>query len=140
MWFNPITIWLLKSPLHGLISKGVMLVTVTGRKSGKTISTPTNYLRDGDTLWVISWQERKWWRNLRGGAKVRVLLAGQSMEGCGQVIEEEKAVAQSLFNYYRRVPQIARYVQIGLDATGLPISADCERAAQKLLMVRVDLK
>ena len=69
-----------------------------------------------------------------------MLLAGQSMEGCGQVIEEEKAVAQSLFNYYRRVPQIARYVQIGLDAAALPISADCERAAQKLLMVRVDLK
>jgi deazaflavin-dependent oxidoreductase (nitroreductase family) len=140
MWFNPMMIWLLKSPLHGMISKGVMLVTVTGQKSGKSISTPTNYVRDGNTLWVISWRERTWWRNLRGGANVRLLLAGKSVEGRGQVIEEEKAVAQSLFDYYRKVPQVAKYVEIGLDAAGLPISADCERAAQKMVVVRIDLK
>lgn len=139
MWFNPMMVWLLKSPLHGMISKGVMLVSVTGRKSRSTISTPTNYLRDGDTLWVISWRERKWWRNLRGGAKVRVLLAGKTVEGRGQVIEEEKAVAQSLFDYYRKVPNAAKYVGINLDAAGLPISADCERAALKMVMVEVDL-
>lgn len=139
MWFNPMTIWLLKSPLHGMISKGVMLVTVTGRKSGKPISTPTNYLRDGNTLWVISWRERTWWRNLRGGADVRVLLAGKIVEGRGQVIEEEKAVAQSLFDYYRKISQYAKYVKIGLDAAGLPVFADCERAAQKMVVVRIDL-
>ena len=140
MWFNPMMIWLLKSPLHRMISKGVMLVTVTGRKSGKSISTPTNYVCDGNTLWVISWRERTWWRNLRGGANVRILLEGKSVEGSGQVIEEEKAVAQSLFDYYRRIPQVAKYVQIGLDAAGLPISADCERAARKMVVVRIDLK
>jgi len=139
MWFNPMMVWLLKSPLHRMISKGTMLVTVTGRKSGKTISTPTNFLRDGNTLWVISWRERTWWRNLRGDAKVRVLLAGKSVEGRGQVIEEEKSVAQNLFEYYKRVPQYAKYVQIGLDAAGLPVSADCERAAQKLVVVKIAL-
>ena len=139
MWFNPMMIWLLKSPLHGMISKGVMLVSVTGRKSGRTISTPTNYLRDGNTLWVISWRDRKWWRNLRGGANVRVLLTGKSVEGRGQVIEEEMAVAQSLFDYYRKVPNVAKYVGINLDAAGLPVSADCERAAQKMVLVEVDL-
>ena len=139
MWFNPMMVWLLKSPLHGMISKGVMLVSVTGRKSGKMISTPTNYLRDGTTLWVISWRDRKWWRNLRGGAKVRVLLAGKSVEGCGQVIEDEVMVAHSLFDYYRRVPQYAKYVKIGMDTAGLPISADCERVASSIVMVRIDL-
>jgi deazaflavin-dependent oxidoreductase (nitroreductase family) len=139
MWFNPMTVWLLKSPLHGFISKGVMLVSVTGRKSGRTISTPTNYLRDGNVLWVISWRERSWWRNLRGGAKVRVLLAGKSVEGRGQVIEEEQSVAQSLFDYYQKVPKVAKYVQIGLDSADLPVSADCERAAQKMVVVRIDL-
>src|SRR5512134_1090885 len=121
MWFNPMMTWLLKSPLHGTISKGVMLITVTGRKSGKSISTPTNYLRDGNTLWVISWRERKWWRNLRGGANLRVLLAGRNMEGHGLAIEEEQAVSQSLYHYYQKAPKYARYVQIGLDAAGLPL-------------------
>lgn len=139
MWFNPMMIWLLKSPLHGFVSKNMMLTTVTGRKSGRQISTPTNYIRDGNTLWLISWRDRKWWRNLRGGANVRGLLAGKSVEGRGQIVEEQKSVAQSLFEYYKKVPQLAKYVQIGLDAAGLPISDDCERAAQKMVVVRIDL-
>lgn len=139
MWFNPIMIWLLKSPLHGFISKNMMLTTVTGRKSGKQISTPTNYLREGNTLWVISWRDRTWWKNLRGGAKVQVLLAGKTVQGRGQVIEEQSAVAQSLFDYYKQAPQTAKYVQIGLDAAGKPLVADCERAAQKMVVVRIDI-
>lgn len=139
MWFNPLIVWLLKSPLHGVLSKNVMLTTVTGRKSGKTISTPTNYLRDGNTLWVISWRDRNWWKNLRGGAQAQVLLAGQTVQGRGQALEEQQAVAQSLFEYYSRAPRAAKYVQIGLDATGKPIAADCERAAQRLVVVRIDL-
>jgi hypothetical protein len=60
MWFNLMIVWLLKSPLHGMISKGVMLVSVTGRKSGRMISTPTNYLRDGNTF-------GSWLSKLRNG-------------------------------------------------------------------------
>jgi len=139
MWFNPIMIWLLKSPLHGMIDKGIMLVTLTGRKSGKTISTPVNVHRDGNTLWVISWRERKWWRNLRGGANLKVLLAGRTMDGTGQVIEEEQAVAKSLFDYYRKAPGAAKYVQINLDAAGQPVHAYCELAAKKMVVIRIDL-
>lgn len=139
MWYDPMMIRLLRSPFHGLVSRGMMLVSLTGCKSGRTITTPTNYLRDGNVLWVVSWRYRKWWRNLRGGAQVRVLLAGKSVEGRGQVIEEQKSVAQSLFDYYRKVSQYAKYVQIGLDEAGLPLSADCERAAQKMVVIRIEV-
>jgi deazaflavin-dependent oxidoreductase (nitroreductase family) len=139
MWYDPMMIRLLRSPFHGMMSRGMMLVSLTGCKSGRTITTPTNYLRDGNALWVVSWRDRKWWRNLRGGAQVRVLLAGKSVEGRGQVIEEQKSVAQSLFDYYRKVPRYAKYLQIGLDEAGLPLSADCERAAQKMVVIRIEV-
>lgn len=140
MWFNPIMIWLLRSPFHGFISKGMALLTVRGHKSGRTISTPTNYLRDGNTLWIVSWRDRKWWRNLRGEAKVHIVLAGKGVQGCGRVLEEKNSVAQSLHDYFRKVPYHAKYVGIGLDANAQPIPADCERAAEKMVMVRVDLE
>lgn len=140
MWFNPIIAWLLRSPLHGLVSRNMLLLSITGRKSGRTISTPTNFLRQGDTLWVISWRQRTWWRNLRAGAPVQVLLAGKNLPGTGLVIEEEKAVSQCLFDYFQITPSTAKYVHIGLDPAGHPILADCERAARTMVVVRIDLK
>jgi hypothetical protein len=32
---NGFITWLLRSPFHGLLRKGMMLITVTGRKTGK---------------------------------------------------------------------------------------------------------
>jgi hypothetical protein len=137
MWFDPMMIWLLKSPLHRLVSKGVMLTSVTGRRSGKTITTPTNYLQDGNMLWVVSWRDRNWWKNLRGGAPMRVLLSGKEIKGRGEVLEDQDTVAQSLFEYYQKAPQLAKYVEIGLDAAGCPVLEDCRAAAEKMVVVKV---
>jgi len=139
MWFNPFMTWLLKSPLHGMLSKNMLLVTVTGRKSGRSITTPTNYLRDGNTLWVLSWRDRRWWRNLRGGAPMQVLLRRQTLDASGMVIEEESAVAEQLAAYFTKAPRYARYSGIALDAAGKPILADCVRLAEKMVMVRIEL-
>lgn len=52
--YNPVVIWLLRSPFHGLIDKNTVLITFTGRKSGKSYTFPISYVRDGDTLMMIS--------------------------------------------------------------------------------------
>ncbi len=139
MWFNPLIVWLLKSPFHGMLSKSLLLVAVTGRKSGRTITTPTNYLRDGNVLWVLSWRDRRWWRNLRGGAKLQVLLARKNLTATGNVIEAKDAVSGQLVEYYTKVPQYARYSGINLDADRKPSFSDCERAAEKMVIVRIEL-
>lgn len=139
MWFDPLVSWLLHSPFHALVSRNVIFITLTGLKSGKTVSTPTNYLRQGDRLWVVSWRDRNWWRNLRGGAPVRVLLAGREQAGSGQVMEDSETVARELYDYYQKVPQNAKYVGINLDQYGCPLLADCRNAAEKMVMVRIDL-
>ena len=43
------------------MSKRPVLLTYTGRMSGKAYTTPVNYLRDGDTLLVVSSCEHIWW-------------------------------------------------------------------------------
>jgi deazaflavin-dependent oxidoreductase (nitroreductase family) len=139
MGFNAVMIWLLRSRLHGLLDRGILLVTVTGRKSGKTYTTPVNYLRDGDTLWVTSTRGRTWWRNLKGGAPLGVYLTGHAYHAHGQAIVEESAVAESLAAYLHIAPQYAKYFKVALDAVGQPVPADCARAARERVMVRIDL-
>jgi hypothetical protein len=81
-----------------------MLVSVAGRKSGRTITTPTNYVYNDGTLWVVSWRNRTWWRNLRNSSKVRILLEGKDLEGVGSVVEDEKLTAAELCEYFQIAP------------------------------------
>jgi deazaflavin-dependent oxidoreductase (nitroreductase family) len=140
MWYNAFTSWLLRSPLHGLLSKSFMLITVSGRKSGRKYTTPVNYARDGDTLWVTSLRQRTWWRNLKGGAPVSVLVARRALKGRGEAIVDEKAVADSLLAYFQKFPQYARHFRVTLDPAGQPVREDCTRAAKERVMVRITLE
>jgi hypothetical protein len=51
---NPMMRWLLRSPLHGLVSKVYLLLSVTGRKSGKVYVVPVQYAQQGDTLLILT--------------------------------------------------------------------------------------
>jgi deazaflavin-dependent oxidoreductase (nitroreductase family) len=94
---------LLRSPLHGLVSKRVMLITVCGRKSGRLYTTPVNYVRDGDAITVVSRTHRTWWRNLRGGAPVAVRVKGEDLKGVAEVVADDKeAVAKALLALHPR--------------------------------------
>src|SRR3954454_18607682 len=76
---NPGVRLLLRSPLHPLVSGRLALITVTGRKSGRSYTIPVAYERSGEVVTIgVGWPERKhWWRNLRGdGAPVTLRLRG----------------------------------------------------------------
>ncbi len=114
MWFNPIMKWILRSPMHGLISKSVMLVTFAGRKSGKVYTVPVNYVRDGDQYLTVSYRQRNWWRNLRGGVPVTLHIEGQDLKAVAEVEEETTPVAENLTALFRSAPQVARYLAVKL--------------------------
>ncbi len=140
MWYNLMMAWLLRSPLHGLLGESFMLISVRGRKSGRIIRTPVNYVREGNTLWVTSQRNRTWWRNLRGGAPVNVFVQGQELKGHGDAIVDQPSVASGLATFLRLKPQYAKYYHIGLDQMGQPAPADCERAALERVAIRIDLQ
>src|SRR5438034_1442025 len=73
---NPIVVALLRSPLHRLASKNLMLLTVTGRKSGRAYTLPIGRHQQPDGTFVLS-AGGNWRHNLRGGADVRVTLDGR---------------------------------------------------------------
>jgi len=134
---NPIMKLILRAPFHGMASDEIMLITVTGRKTGKTYTTPVNYVQDGNVLSVVSHTHRTWWRNLRGGASVTLRLRGQVVGARGDVIEEPDAVAESLLHHLESVPQYAEALGIGLDDEGELIAADATEAARGKVMVHI---
>ena len=138
MWYNPIMAGLLRSPLHGLLSSNTMLITVTGKTSGRQYTTPVNYFRQGDDLWVISKRERTWWRNLSGGAPASLVLKGKTVEAFGESVTDEAQVAERLGEYIAHFPMAAR--ALGVETTkGRPDQKSLEMAARTRVFVHLRL-
>jgi len=91
---NRLVAVLLRSPLHGLADRRLVLITVTGRISGRSFTLPVMYERTDDVLEIpVMWPERKrWWRNLREEADVVVRLRGHDRRGRALAREEEDQV------------------------------------------------
>src|SRR5579872_6536734 len=73
---NPIVRGLLRSPIHGFWSRSLMLITFSGRKSGRRFTTPVRYVRVGDAVRCFTSAKNLWWRNLQGGADVSLRIEG----------------------------------------------------------------
>ena len=137
MWFNPIMKWLIRSPFHGAVSKSMLVIGYTGRKSGRRYETPVNYVREGADLLITSYQQRTWWRNMLGGVPVTVWLAGKQMQANAEVYSELADVAHYLGAYLEHVPQQARYFNVALDEQGHPAPEQVAQAAKERVIVRV---
>jgi deazaflavin-dependent oxidoreductase (nitroreductase family) len=136
--YNPFVITLLRSPLHSLFDTRTMLLTITGRTSGKRYTFPVSYVRDGETLFVISQRDRAWWKNLRSGAQVTVSLAGHEVKARGESFTNTETVANDLLRIMQRVPAYQRLFHIKLDATGQPEHLeDLTRLAEERVIVRM---
>lgn len=83
---NPLVGAILRSPLHRVMSGGVILVTVTGRRSGHRYTTPVQYVRAGNDVFAVSRAGRTWWRNVRGGAAVTLRLHGRDRNATADVV------------------------------------------------------
>jgi hypothetical protein len=136
---NPILSALLRSPLHAVLDGGTMLVTVAGRRSGRLYTTPVNYQQQGDMLTIISLRERTWWRNLRGGAELGVLLRGQVRRGRAALSEDDAGVAEGLKQVLTRLPAQARYLGVRMRPDGTPHPEDLAHAARSRVVVRIQL-
>ena len=140
MWYNQVMSWILRSPLHGLISGSIMLIRLTGRKSGQIYTTPVNYLNIDGALYTTSQRQRKWWRNLRGGAAVTLRLRGQDQPAFSQVFEEAQEIVPVLATMLQRNPQIARYYGVRLDAARQAPAEELHQAAEKLVIIRSEVR
>ena len=137
---NPLVAMLLRSPLHGLMSGDIMLITVTGRRSGRRYTMPVSYLRDGERVRCFTARETAWWRNLRGGAEVTLHVAGKERLGRAEAItDDSERIEQALREFLHRLPRDAVYYDVRLDAEKRPIEADVRRALDLVVLIEVAL-
>ncbi len=126
----------LRSPLHGMLSSGMMLIAITGRRTGRQYTTPVGYYEEGGYLWVLTSRERTWWRNLQGGASVDLLLKRRLVKGFAETELDEESVEKRMYEYIRHVPQAAKPMGIRME-NRTPNPEDIARTAKDRLFVKV---
>lgn len=126
---NPVLTVILRSPLHGLMSRRLLLLSFTGRKSGKRYTIPLGYAQTGNRLLITT--KSAWSKNLRGGAPVGVRLQGRERTGVADVITEEAEMLEGYRVLLEGSPQLGQIIGVGLDANKQPIREDVARARER---------
>lgn len=135
---NDFVKFFLRTPLHVFMGN-TMLITVSGRKTGKKYTTPVQYYRAGEHLWILSSRDRTWWRNLRDGGDVSLRYHGKDATGFGEAILDEEIVAQQIGEYVRQIPMAAKGLGLRVE-NGTPDPEDAARLAKERLFVKIKLR
>ena len=135
---NPALKVALKTPLGGLLGD-FMLVSFTGRKSGKQYSTPVSaHQLDGDLYVVL---EAQWKYNFRDGADAQVSYRGKTRTMRGDLITDRAAVAAITERVATSYGAKKAQRQMGLTFRDdrLPSVAEWEDAADRLKVAAIKL-
>ena len=135
---NQIMTFLLQSPLQGLLGGQLILLTFTGRKSGKPFTTPLGYTKHGDT--VVLFTDHLWYKNLLEHPSVTLRLQGKQLKGTAEIVHDDKElIAKELTAFVRERPGAARAYTVTLNAAKQPEPASVQRAAQLFTLIYVHL-
>lgn len=140
-WLNRLMAGMLRTPgLQRWLGRGTALLTVTGRRSGRTYTTPVTYARDGDHVTVASHLRRTWWRNLPQRPEVTVRLAGTDHTGTARVRHGDDPRAEALLRaYLTRHPAVARAQHVARDTDGRLRANDLQRVLADSVIVEIHL-
>jgi len=138
-FINAMMKFILRSPLHGMVSKTITVISFTGRKSGKAYSTPVSYSQNGSTVTIFTHGE--WWKNLSGGAPVSLRIRGKDYNGQADVtVADKAAMAAGLTEHLKVVRSDAQFYGVTFDEAGEPRADEIHKAVDNVVMIRVTLK
>jgi len=85
--------------IEGMHRERLVLLTTTGRRTGRRHTTPMMFDRDGDRILVVASnqgdpKEPDWYRNLVANPRVRVELADETLEATAKPLEGEERERQ----------------------------------------------
>lgn len=138
---EPVIASLLRSPLHGLLSRDVLLLTYSGRRSGRAYTLPLSYVERDGCLYLCTRPEgSRWWRNLRSQAPVQLRLRGRRLAATASVLDAASEEARDgLRAFVTRNPRTGTMLyRVGRDEQRGPIEEDVRREVHNSVVVRVE--
>ncbi len=140
---NPAIVGLLRSPLHGIASKGLLVLEITGRRSGKQYAIPVGYQWRSNDVWVLvsKSQRKQWWRNFRTPHSLSLVIRRERRDGSGVLIDKGSAdYRQFIERTFRQLPGLARQFDIDYQKGATITEPMWERVSANAEIVRIQLQ
>ena len=115
-------------PFATPLSGRLMLVFLTGRRTGRSYRQPVSYVRDGTDL--LTPGGGNWKLNLTGGRPVRIRLGGKDVTARPELVADPGEVERLLGVMTARSPMAARFVAIPRGPDGKLDRAKLDAAIQ----------
>ncbi len=140
-WTNALVAPVLRSPIHGLMSRSLMLMTVRGRRTGTEHTFPVGYVADDDGWLVIvgDFETKTWWRNLEGGAPLRLTIRRRRIDATAEVLRPDpdpEGFERGLARYLVAFPRTAKTLGVAM-RDGAPDPSALREASSRVLLVRL---
>jgi deazaflavin-dependent oxidoreductase (nitroreductase family) len=100
----------LSLPVPTPLSANLMLISYTGRKTGKGYRQPVSYVRDGDVL--LTPGGGRWTLNLAGRRPVRIRLRGRDVAARAELVTDATEAERLLGIITAKNPRAARFIPI----------------------------
>jgi deazaflavin-dependent oxidoreductase (nitroreductase family) len=98
-----VQIFLLRQGWMGKMDDFVMIITTTGRKSGKKYTTPIAYQRDGENIIALNPGNSNWFHNVAANGEAVLEIQRQEIPVTGVIVKDDQE-RQRIFNLYRQNP------------------------------------
>jgi deazaflavin-dependent oxidoreductase (nitroreductase family) len=93
-------VWLLRRGWMGSLGNEIMVITVSGRKTGRQYSTPIGFLRDGETIIALS-RGSNWFKNAVATEQAQVEIKQQKIKVRVEAMKDQ-AERERIFELYKR--------------------------------------
>lgn len=143
----PLAIWrLLKLPrvwyalgLGPVVGRLMLLLTTTGRKTGRPRVTPLQYEEQDGVIYVASarGQQADWYRNLLANPRVEIRVKARRFYGQAEPIADPARVADFLELRLARHPRMMGAMLRGEGLAARPDRAELERLAARIALVAI---
>ena len=119
---NTLVSYLLRSPLHRMLSGSTCLIRYNGSRTGRQITTPTQYAQHGDQLIILVGRhdDKTWWRNFSVDRDIEVLLQRKWTRMTARAVlaaDEPDVVTPLLEAYLRRFPKASARLRADADSS-----------------------
>jgi hypothetical protein len=128
---------LLRSRFHWPVSNWFLLLTYTGRRTGRRFTFPVAYKRIAEAIIVVTpMKDSNWWKNFQESKRCTVCFCGTERSAMGELVAEEEC-GTLIVKYFDTFGILGRILGFGGDPAASP--DQLAQAKQSLAVVRFTL-